>query len=308
MDMKFSHLVKKQSNFNFINGDILIEKKNRYKITNYIKYLIYPIFFIIEIFFDKKINQKEIFKVEDFENFLKFYNYSEKDLITKRPSRILQEFKILKYLEKNYNNNQTLKVLDIGCGDGRLLNTLKNYFTKFEYVGIDKEIQSSQKKLENENIKFITADLNTSFWIKNINFYPNLIFSQSCLEHIKYDLNLLKVLNDKYPKSKNLHLIPGSISFLNYLAHGYRRYNVKMIKKIQKTLNKKINYDKLGGKLSVKAYFNFYHDYIIKNDSNKIKHPFAFLKIEKKNYNIELIKKFLFQDQKSYALFYVFDY
>lgn len=306
--MKFSHLVKKQSNFNFINGDILIEKKNRYKITNYIKYLIYPIFFIIEIFFDKKINQKEIFKVEDFENFLKFYNYSEKDLITKRPSRILQEFKILKYLEKNYNNNQTLKVLDIGCGDGRLLNTLKNYFTKFEYVGIDKEIQSSQKKLENENIKFITADLNTSFWIKNINFYPNLIFSQSCLEHIKYDLNLLKVLNDKYPKSKNLHLIPGSISFLNYLAHGYRRYNVKMIKKIQKTLNKKINYDKLGGKLSVKAYFNFYHDYIIKNDSNKIKHPFAFLKIEKKNYNIELIKKFLFQDQKSYALFYVFDY
>ena len=308
MDMKFSHLVKKQSNFNFINGDILIEKKNRYKITNYIKYLIYPIFFIIEIFFDKKINQKEIFKVEDFEDFLKFYNYSEKDLITKRPSRILQEFKILKYLEKNYNNNQTLKVLDIGCGDGRLLNTLKNYFTKFEYVGIDKEIQSSQKKLENENIKFITADLNTSFWIKNINFYPNLIFSQSCLEHIKYDLNLLKVLNDKYPKSKNLHLIPGSISFLNYLAHGYRRYNVKMIKKIQKTLNKKINYDKLGGKLSVKAYFNFYHDYIIKNDSNKIKHPFAFLKIEKKNYNIELIKKFLFQDQKSYALFYVFDY
>lgn len=306
--MKFSHLVKKQSNFNFINGDILIEKKNRYKITNYIKYLIYPIFFIIEIFFDKKINQKEIFKVEDFEDFLKFYNYSEKDLITKRPSRILQEFKILKYLEKNYNNNQTLKVLDIGCGDGRLLNTLKNYFTKFEYVGIDKEIQSSQKKLENENIKFITADLNTSFWIKNINFYPNLIFSQSCLEHIKYDLNLLKVLNDKYPKSKNLHLIPGSISFLNYLAHGYRRYNVKMIKKIQKTLNKKINYDKLGGKLSVKAYFNFYHDYIIKNDSNKIKHPFAFLKIEKKNYNIELIKKFLFQDQKSYALFYVFDY
>lgn len=307
--MKFLHTVNKKSNFNFINGDILIEKGNRYKITTYLKYALYPLFFIIEIFFDKKIYQKKILKTSDYKKFLKFYNYSEKDLTTKRPARILQEFKILNYLENNFKKNQTLKVLDIGCGDGRFLNTLKKYFVQFKYIGIDKKIRPDLKNLEGENIKFIEIDLNSNFWeSEKINYYPDLIFSQSCLEHIKYDLNVLKILNVLYPKSKNFHLVPGSISFLNYIAHGYRRYNLKMIKKIQKILNKKINFDKLGGKIALRAYFNYYDDFILKKSPNKIKHPLFFLKIKKENYNIELIKKFLFHDQKSYALFYVFDY
>lgn len=307
--MKFSLIVNKKSNFNFINGDKLIEKKNRFKITTYIKLFFYPIFFIIELFFDKKICQKEVFKIDYFKNFLKFYNYSEKDLTTKRPARILQEFKILNYLDNNFEKNQILKVLDIGCGDGRFLNILKNYFVEVKYIGIDKKIRSNLKNLENKNIKFIENDLNSNFLEdRKINFYPDLIFSQSCLEHIKNDLNVLKILNNLFPKSKNFHLVPGSISFLNYMAHGYRRYNLKMIKKIETLLNKKINFDKLGGKIALKAYFNYYNDFIIKQDANKIRHPLIFLKIEKENYNTELIKKFLFHDQKSYALFYVLDY
>ena len=47
------------------------------------------------------------------------------------------EISILKYLFEKYLKKKSLKILELGCGNGVNLKSLKTIFPKFEFYGID---------------------------------------------------------------------------------------------------------------------------------------------------------------------------
>ena len=290
--------MNKKLTYHFINGD---------KKTNLFEKLIYSSFFLSELIFEKK-NKNYLFKEENFKNFLGFYTYDENTIKTKTPARIFSEFFIYEFFCKKFHKDQNLKFLDIGCGDGRFSEVLAKYFVNFEYLGLDYKQHNKWKNNKSDRVKFKEIDLN----FDNLNFLEkfgkfDMIFSQSALEHIKNDLSVLINLNKHFPDSLNLHLIPSTMSFMNYLTHGYRRYNYRNIKKLSQILNKDIKINNLGGYSAIKSYFNYYYDYKHLID-NKKKHPFNFLMFPDEKFDLDLIKRVIFDTQKSYPLFYAIEY
>ena len=92
------------------------------------------------------------------------------------------------------------------------------------------------------------------------------------------------------------------MSFLNYLTHGYRRYNYKDLNRLSKLINKDVKITKLGGFSAIKAYFNYYYDFKVKIDKKR-KHPFNFFIYQNLNFDENLIKKFIFDSKKSFHCF-----
>lgn len=67
---------------------------------------------------------------------------------------------VLPMLEKN----KELKILDIGCGTGQLINEIRQQFHSVNYLGIDvaeNMIDIAKKNNEGENIKFKTCSIET---------------------------------------------------------------------------------------------------------------------------------------------------
>ena len=100
--------------------------------------------------------------------------------------------------------------------------------------------------------------------------------------------------------------MPGSYSFLNYLQHGYRRYNIYTIKKLQNYLirfKKNIKTTKIGGNLALYAYFDYYKKY-----TNK-KHILSFINIKRKILKAkELVLNLINDNKKSYSIFYALEF
>ena len=290
--------MQKKLTSHFINGD---------KKTNFVEKIIYTIFFSFEMIFEKKMTGYS-FNEKNYNGFLNFYNYDEKKIQSKRPARLLSEFYIYEYLNKNYKKNDNLKVLDIGCGDGRFYEVLQKYFDNINYLGIDARPYDKWNTLKSDKVSFKSINLNkTDFNFLNDYKHFDLIFSQSALEHIKNDLDVLKTLSQKYSSARNLHIAPSAMSFLNYLTHGYRRYNYKDLNRLSKLINKDVKITKLGGYSAIKAYFNYYYDFKVKIDKKR-KHPFNFLMYQNVNFDENLIKKFIFDSKKSFPLFYSIEY
>ena len=215
-----------------INGD---------KKIHLIKKIIYLFYFFLEIFLEKKIkgnlyvNDKLL---KDFLHFLRIKD-SEKLISTKSPMRILSDYYLYVFLKSNFNKNKKISILDVGCGKGQYSIYFKNYFKNLTYYGFDNKINTEWKLLKNKKIKFFLYNIgeknnNIKKKIKKV----DLIFSISVFEHIKNDLESYIQLIKNYPTAKHLHFVPGSYSFLNYLQHGYRRYNIYTIKKLQNYLNR----------------------------------------------------------------------
>lgn len=123
--------------------------------------------------------------------------------------------------------NKTIRVLEIGCGSGRLCRILGEIGYRGEYVGID--ILDRFERVE-------TPGFTTSFWQGNAHdFSPgeqrfDLIVSISALEHIPQD----DVLIDKLPqwlspRGLELHFLPSGWGLLAYLWHGWRQYPLRCI-------------------------------------------------------------------------------
>jgi SAM-dependent methyltransferase len=293
--------VIKKLTFHNINGD---------KKINLIKKIIYLFYFFLEIFLEKKINGNLYANnklLKEFLNFLKIKNY--KRLINvKSPVRILSDYYLYIFLKSNFNKNKKITILDVGCGKGQYSVYFKNYFKNLTYFGFDIKISPEWQSLKNKKINFFVYNIgeNRNNKIKKIIKKVDLIFSVSVFEHIKNDLKSYIQLIKNYPAAKHLHIVPGSYSFLNYLQHGFRRYNIYTIKKLQNYLiefKKNIRTTKIGGNLALYEYFDYYKLY------TKKKHILSFIKIKRKILKAkELVLNLINDNKKSYSVFYALEF
>jgi SAM-dependent methyltransferase len=284
-----------------INGD---------KKIHLIKKIIYLFYFFLEIFLEKKLKGNLYANDKLLKEFLHFLRIkdSEKLISIKSPMRILSDYYLYYFLKSNFNKNKKISILDVGCGKGQYSIYFKNYFKNLTYYGFDNKINTEWKLLKNKKIKFFLYNIgetkNNS--IKKKIRKVDLIFSISVFEHIKNDLESYIQLTKNYPTAKHLHFVPGSYSFLNYLQHGYRRYNIYTIKKLQNYLirfKKNIKTTKIGGNLALYEYFDYYKKY------TKKKHILSFINIKRKILKAkELVLNLINDNKKSYSIFYALEF
>lgn len=222
----------KKTNFNFINGDIP---------TNLFQNIIYFLLFLIELTQEKK---QEI-EYPDFQDSNKISDYLDKVKPLHSPQRVLNNYFLLGLLKSNFKESKKIKVLDLGCGDGSLLDLLDEYFLDYEYIGVDITVSKNWETKNNKNIKFIQADISEILEINS--FDPDLVISHAVFEHVKYDFSAIKLVFEKYPDSKHLHLVPGVGSFFSYRKHGYRRYSKRLLTKVAKKIGRNYLILPLGG-------------------------------------------------------------
>tara|TARA_X000000368_G_C22868976_1_gene640028 strand:- start:11 stop:841 length:831 start_codon:yes stop_codon:yes gene_type:complete len=226
--------LKNKTNFNFINGDIQ---------TNLLQNIVYFFLFLIEL---AQENKQEI-EYENFSDSDIIFDYLNRVKTLHSPQRVLNNYFLLGLLKSNFKESEKIKILDLGCGDGSLLELLDECFLDYEYIGVDNVISKNWETKKNKNINFLKFDISEDFEINN--FDPDVVISHAVLEHVKYDLSAMSLFFQKFPRSKHLHLLPGVASFFSYRKHGYRRYSKRLLTKISKKLN--INYSiiPLGGDL-----------------------------------------------------------
>lgn len=284
--------MKKKLTNHFINGD---------KKTNYFEDILYIIFFILEIFKDKRATQN----VSLFENFNEYYNLENNKnfFLRTAPSRILCEFFLFNWLKNNYDPNKKINILDVGCGNGVALKIFRKFFKEFNYFGCDYRERENWKKLKKDGITLFKYEIGENF----IEDLPNidLVHSQSVFEHVKYDLSGFEILSKKFEKAKHIHFLPAPLSFLNYEKHGYRRYAFKDLIKLKKILNKdKLNIYNIGGKNTFKYHFNF----LINNNFKKFKMSKFFQHNQDFDDSYKLINFLIFDKLRSFPVFYALEF
>jgi len=128
--------------------------------------------FIVENFEDK-FGQNEVYKDSYDKEITDFY-----DIIYKDDD---YEKEILKYIEKELENNEEPDILVVGCGKGSLLNKIKNKYKNTH--GLDKSEQMLKKCHENyPYIKTIKANIEREKLFEN-NSYDLIIFDDNTLNH-----------------------------------------------------------------------------------------------------------------------------
>lgn len=186
------------------------------------------------------------------------------------------------------------KVLDLGCGNGRLLDLFKD--KKIDYIGIDnseKLIEIAKKKCP--DAKFQVADaLNLSF----PDNYFDKIFSIAVLHHIPSEEFRLQSL-----KEAKRVLKPGGLLILTVWNLWQRKTAWKLF--LKHTLLQLIGKSKLDfkdifypwksqdGVILIQRYFHLFTknglERLIKKSGFKIKEVEIFKREETKNYNIYII-------------------
>lgn len=145
---------------------------------------------------------------------------------TASPSRVLTEAFLQNRLPDLLPSG-TIRVLEIGCGSGRLRRILAELGYTGEYLGID---------IHDRFDRGSVSGFRTDFWLGDAHdFSPgdrcfDLIVSVSALEHIPRDALLI----EKFPRwlSPNgveLHFLPSGWGLFAYLWHGWRQYPAQRI-------------------------------------------------------------------------------
>lgn len=95
---------------------------------------------------------------------------------------------ILSTIENNVQKSSSLKILDLGCGDGSFTSKIKKLNQeKIEIYGVDIQIKAGIKDKE---IKSIRADLDYPLPFKRNIF--DIITANQVIEHLNYPINFLK--------------------------------------------------------------------------------------------------------------------
>jgi hypothetical protein len=218
----------KSSSFININGDL---KQNK------IKLLIYLFFNFIQNIYYSLFKNEFKFLIFSIKN--KKYKLSNKHSISRKFCTVFWNNVNWSSVTKAIGK---LNILELGPGDGNYFKkniSIKKHYIS-EYNGFDVNFHNRWDVRKNKKFKF--HKFNGNNFGKIIDKKNNLFNSQSCLEHVKYDLkffNDIKILSKKTNKKIVLiHCLPNSFCLFTYLAHGYRQYNSQNINKISKILGK----------------------------------------------------------------------
>jgi len=258
-----------KSSFNFVNGDESAVSGNK---LSFFKKLFYFLFFIWEWFSEKKINSQASYEINqpELEEFFK-----GTDISSISPSRISCSVYLIDFLKKNFSKDQTINIIDIGCGSGRYYEYISNLGYQLNYIGLDIAKNTSWKN-STENKKFYEVALGESNTesLKKISSNlksANLVFSHSALEHIKNDISAVQEINEFCPNALHLHLVPAPSMFLGEILHGWRRYTQNNFKKFNLAFqNRKISFDPIGNHRTRKSFFPHYYQF----NQKKMTHDF----------------------------------
>jgi 2-polyprenyl-3-methyl-5-hydroxy-6-metoxy-1,4-benzoquinol methylase len=106
------------------------------------------------------------------------YNKIAKDFSARRQKPWLEFFDFFSYLDNNK------KILDLGCGNGRLFQFLKENNLNFDYLGIDKsENLLKIAKKNNLNTNFLNLDFNNLEKLEEKKF--DYLFAIASFHHLK---------------------------------------------------------------------------------------------------------------------------
>jgi hypothetical protein len=149
---------------------------------------------------------------------------------------------------KKFNWHELFKVMgsflihEIGVGDGSYSKNKIQIPKKFikNYFGYDIKLNSRWIFSKSKKISYATYD-GQSF-SKIFNKKQNIFISQSCLEHVKFDLqyfiDLKKSLKSNEKKALFIHCVPSPFCIFTYLSHGFRQFNCKNINSISNIYGK----------------------------------------------------------------------
>lgn len=105
---------------------------------------------------------------------------------------------LLKYITENgYNTNN---VLDLACGNGRFVESLKKHSEDFNYLGIDADdflLEEAKKKYKSQKVKFLKLDLMNSAELSNINNFGkfDLIVMFGFMHHVPSTQKRVELFN-----------------------------------------------------------------------------------------------------------------
>lgn len=144
------------------------------------------------------------------------------DIHATSPARILGEAFILYELPK-LTAPRRLRVLDIGCGSGRMSDLLAKAGYGGQYIGVDVQDRFDGARWQGGTftIDFVLGDAH------KLDLEPgfDLIVSNSALEHIPDDRRLIARLQTLLAQhGMQVHLVPSTWALFLYLWHGYRQY------------------------------------------------------------------------------------
>jgi 2-polyprenyl-3-methyl-5-hydroxy-6-metoxy-1,4-benzoquinol methylase len=144
-------------------------------------------------------------------------------------------FTIIKYSKINSNSN----VLDIGCGDGRLIYEIKKHTSNI--IGIDvSEKAINFAKAFNPQIKFIVGDITSKKISLEQEF--SVITCVDVIEHLP-DKKVKQVIDKAYdmlqPDGKLVISVPSTN--LKLIPKHYKHYSTSELKKVVSTKFKKIS-------------------------------------------------------------------
>lgn len=161
------------------------------------------------------------------------------------PSRILSIMFWVGLVNKlKKTDGSKITMIDIGCGSGFIRKIFEDLISdgRVRYHGIDISDSKEWAALTNENSMF-TAISDSGELCSQVQQLVEeasesvLIASQSALEHIEGDIEVLRCVNDLVASNagdgllglEQVHVVPSPACLMTYLAHGYRQYSLSRI-------------------------------------------------------------------------------
>lgn len=218
----------KSSSFININGD---KKQNKISISCYL--LINLFQNIYYSFFSKK------FKILKFLPKKKSYSFKNYHSISRKLCGVFWKNVNWKILLKSIGK---FNICEIGVGNGNYFKSdilIKEKYIE-KYQGYDVKKFDNWKKIMKKNFSY--RKFNGYDFQKIVTRKNNLYISQSCLEHVKNDLNFFREIkknaNATSKKIILMHCLPSPFCLFTYLTHGYRQYNIENLNRISDIMGK----------------------------------------------------------------------